>query len=167
MKNKDTRKEASATRKRVHVFGLAALLVFLALGGAAWGASEQKVTVTMTEMSFAPAKVTLKAGTTVEFKLVNKGRVKHEFMVYELPKKSLSAEERHKWAVANSYFKGLVVKVEGGGIEVEGRDIFEVEVGRGKSAEVRFMPVKKGTFEIGCLIEGHYEAGMKGSLTVK
>jgi uncharacterized cupredoxin-like copper-binding protein len=57
----------------------------------------------MTEMHFAPAKVTLKAGTTVEIKLV----------------------------------------------------------------EVKFTPKKTGTFEIGCHVEGHYEAGMKGSLTIK
>lgn len=154
-------------RKRVQIFGLAALVVFLALGGAAWGASEQKVTVTMTEMRFAPAKVTLKAGTTVEIKLVNKGKVKHEFMVYALPKAGTTREGLHEWAEGTSYFKGVEVKVEGGGIEVEGKDIFEIEVAAGKSAEVKFTPTRKGTFEIGCLIEGHYEAGMKGSLTVK
>ena len=146
---------------------LLTLPVAVLASGAAGAPSVQKVTLVMDEMSFTPSRVSLQAGLKAEIILTNKGRVKHEFMVYELPKKSLSAEERHKWAVATSYFKGLVVKVEGGGIEVEGRDIFEVEVGRGKSAEVRFMPVKKGTFEIGCLIEGHYEEGMKGTLTVK
>ncbi len=154
-------------RKRVQIFGVAALVLFLALGGAAWGASEQRVTVTMTEMRFAPAKVTLKAGTTVEIKLVNKGKVKHEFMVYTTPKAGLAGEELEEWAEDNSYFKGLAVKVEGGGIEVAGRDIFEIELAAGKSVEVKFTPKKTGTFEIGCHVEGHYEAGMKGSLTVK
>ena len=68
------------------------------------------MTVTMTEMRFAPAKVTLKAGTTVEIKLVNKGRVKHEFMVYTTPKAGLAGEELEEWAEDNSYFKGLAVK---------------------------------------------------------
>lgn len=55
--------------------------------------------------------------------------------------------------------------MEGGGIEVEGMGIFEVATG--KSAEVIFTPKKTGTFEIGCLVEGRYEAGMKGVLVVK
>ncbi len=42
-----------------------------------------------------------------------------------------------------------------------------LEVASNRSAEVKFTPKKTGTFEIGCHVEGHYEAGMKGSLTVK
>ena len=35
------------------------------------------------------------------------------------------------------------------------------------TTDFKFTPNKKGTFEIGCHVEGHYEAGMKGILTVK
>ena len=44
---------------------------------------------------------------------------------------------------------------------------FEVELEKGKGATVLFTPSKKGTFEIGCHVEGHYEAGMKGTFVVK
>mgnify|MGYP001610998524 CR=1 FL=1 len=32
---------------------------------------------------------------------------------------------------------------------------------------MRFTPTKKGTFEFRCAVPGHYEAGMKGTITVK
>lgn len=147
---------------------LIAALVVAAMSMPTWGAAkEQKVTITLNEFSFAPAKVALTAGVKAEIRLVNKGKVEHEFMVYTTPKAGTAVMALHEWAEETSYFKGLEVKVEGGGIEVKGKDIYEVEVAAGKSAEVIFTPKKKGMFEIGCLIEGHYEAGMKGVLTVK
>lgn len=45
--------------------------------------------------------------------------------------------------------------------------LYETEVQVGRSAVITFTPKKKGTFEYGCHVEGHYEAGMKGTLTVK
>jgi uncharacterized cupredoxin-like copper-binding protein len=153
-------------RTYVRIFSLTALLVFLALGGAA-GAAKQKVTITLSEMKFVPNRITVQAGSAVELKLVNRGKVKHEFMVYTVPKAGLDPDELEKWAEENSYFKGLELKVESGGIEVVGTNIFEVEIDAGKSAEVTFTPKQKGTFEIGCHIEGHYEKGMKGTLIVK
>ncbi|MDQ7848791.1 MAG: cupredoxin domain-containing protein [Armatimonadota bacterium] len=153
-------------RMYMRVFGLTALLVFFSLGGAA-GAAKQKVTIALSEMKFTPGKITVQAGNPVEFKLVNRGKVKHEFMVYKPPKAGLAGDELEEWAEENSYFKGIEVKVEGGGIEVVGTNIFEVEIDAGKSAEVSFTPKQTGTFEIGCHIEGHYEKGMKGTLVVR
>ncbi|MDR7486214.1 MAG: hypothetical protein QN149_13365 [Armatimonadota bacterium] len=45
--------------------------------------------------------------------------------------------------------------------------MFEILVGPGQSATLRFTPTKKGTFEISCQISGHYEAGQKGTITVR
>lgn len=154
-------------RKWMPVLTIAVALTLLMLGGAEGAGKEQKITITLREMSFTPAKVTVQAGTPVEIKLVNSGKVKHEFMVYTTPKAGMAGKELEEWAEDNSYLKGLEVKVEGGGIEVVGKDIFEVEVAPGKSAEVTFTPKKTGTFEIGCHVEGHYEQGMKGVLVVK
>lgn len=36
-----------------------------------------------------------------------------------------------------------------------------------QSAELLWKFTKKGTFEFACLIPGHYEAGMKGTVIVK
>jgi len=161
-------------QRQIGIFAAAALLVFSFLGASATGAGEQKVTVTMVDeggrMVFRPDRVTLQAGVKAEIVLVNKGKVKHEFAVYAMPKAGTSREQLKDWAEGNSYFKDLEVKVEGGGVEVEGTNIFEIEVAAGKSAEVKFTPKKTGTFEIGCLIKDqkdHYASGMKGTLVVK
>lgn len=154
-------------RRWAMLLAVSLVLVLLTFGGASGAGKTQKVTVTLREMSFTPSTVTLQAGVKAEIRLVNSGKVKHEFMVYDKPKGMMSGEEMHKWAEEHSYFKGIELEVEGGGIAVEGEEIFEVEVGAGKSAELTFTPKKTGTFEIGCMVEGHYEAGMKGVLVVK
>ena len=146
---------------------VAALVVFLTLGGAAGAAKREKVTITLTEFKFSPAAITLKAGVPVEIVLVNKGKVEHEFLVYETPKGKVSHWD--EWVIPNTYFKDMgEVEGEFPGIgAVAGTSVFEVEVKPGKRAELKFTPSRKGTFEIGCHVEGHYEAGMKGVLVVK
>ncbi|MDQ7842276.1 MAG: cupredoxin domain-containing protein [Armatimonadota bacterium] len=150
--------------------GLLAVTVLLAtlpVGSALGAAKAQKLTITLREMSFTPARVTLQAGTKTQITLLNKGKVKHEFMVYDTPAGKMDESEMHAWAEEHSYFKGVEVEVEGGGIAVEGEEIFEVEVGPGRSAELTFTPRRTGTFEMGCMVEGHYEQGMKGVVVVK
>ncbi|MDQ7850664.1 MAG: plastocyanin/azurin family copper-binding protein [Armatimonadota bacterium] len=151
-----------------------ALLVLVALAGPAAPAAKQKVTVTMGEdgprMFFRPAQVTLQAGVETEIVLVNRGKLKHEFMVYAPPKPGTSRDALHEWAEDNNYFKALEVKVEGSGLEVEAKELIEIELAPGRSAEVKFTPKKTGTFEMACLVKDpvdHYQAGMKGTLVVK
>lgn len=43
----------------------------------------------------------------------------------------------------------------------------EVVLKPGEQAVLRFTPIKKGNYELGCHLPGHYEAGMKGSLVVQ
>ncbi|MDQ7820875.1 MAG: cupredoxin domain-containing protein [Armatimonadota bacterium] len=145
----------------------AAVAMGVALGPAAAAPKQQKVTVTLTEFKFTPATVTLQAGVPAVVTLVNKGTVEHEFMVYGRPAQAV--DDWDEYAMANTYFQGL------GEVEVEfakqgavaGTNLFEVEVQPNRTATVVFTPTKKGTFEIGCHVEGHYEAGMKGTLVVK
>ncbi len=146
---------------------VAALVVFVTYGGATGAAKEQKVTITMTEFKFTPAKITLQAGVPAEFVLVNKGKVKHEFSVYKTPTGKI--DDWDEFVIPNTYFKGMgEVEGEFPGIgAVAGTDIFEVEVAKGKTAELKFTPTQTGTFEIGCHVKDHYEAGMKGVLVVK
>jgi len=146
---------------------IVALLVFASYGGATGAAKEQKVTITMTEFKFTPARVTLQANVPAEIVLVNKGTVEHEFMVYKTPTGKI--DDWDEYVMPNTYFQNMG-EVEGefpGVGAVAGTSVFEVEVGKGKTAELKFTPTRTGTFEIGCHVEGHYEAGMKGVLVVK
>ncbi len=156
-------------RKYGYILSLVVLLMPLILGSIAESATVQKITITMREYTYTPSQVTVAAGTPVEITLVNKGRLKHEFMLYGMPKAGMMGMEFHKWADDHSYFHGMRVAVEGRGIEVERKHgvLVEVQLGVGKSATVKFTPKLKGTFEFACLIAGHYEAGQKGVLVVK
>lgn len=141
------------------------LLVLLAMQ-VTWGAPEQAVTITMRDFSYAPAKITVRAGIPAVFTLINKGKVAHEFMIYDMPK-SMSMMMGHEWAEKTNYFQNVKVDVSGGKVRHMAGDFFEVRLAAGKTAGLRFTPLKRGRFEFGCMIEGHYEAGQKGVLVVK
>jgi uncharacterized cupredoxin-like copper-binding protein len=149
------------------LLAVAVLVVILSFSTATGAGKEQKVSITMTDFKFAPSRITLQAGVPAEIVLRNKGKVEHEFMVYTVPKGKVSNWD--EYVMPNTYFQDMG-EVEGefpGLGAVAGTRIFEVEVKPGRSAELKFTPTRKGTFEIGCHVEGHYEAGMKGVLVVK
>jgi plastocyanin len=78
---------------------------------------------------------------------------------------------RRRWADTRPISsKDVDVQAKGGATERGGHSgAFELKVephmGR---AELTFVvPDRKGTYEIGCFLPGHYEAGMKGTITVE
>ncbi len=153
--------------KRFVILSIVGVLVAALTVGASAAAKVQKVTVTLTDFKFTPKTVSIQAGTPVELTLVNKGAVEHEFMVYAAPK--AAPDDWDEYVMENTYFKNMgevetVFRNQGA---VASTSMFEVELEKGKSATVKFTPARKGTFEIGCHVEGHYEAGMKGTFIVK
>lgn len=149
---------------------LAAVLLVAASGASVLsGVAGESVTVTMTEFKFTPAQVTLRAGVPAEIRVANKGAVEHEFMVYEKPKASATAMDLHDWSRERSYFLGLEPKIEGSVTDLErkGKDVVMIMLAAEKIATIKFTPKKTGTFEIGCFVPGHYEAGMKAVLVVR
>lgn len=137
---------------------------------AALAAPVQKVTLTMRDFGYSPAKVTLQSGVPAELTIINKGKVTHEFMLYGMPKdiaSMMGGEMGHEWVEQTNYFKGVLVTTAGGTVKKKGGTFFELRVAAGKSATIRFTPVKKGTFEFSCMIADHYEAGQRGVLVVK
>lgn len=147
---------------------MALILVLLpVVPGTAEGAAVRRVTLTLRDFSYTPDKITLEAGVPAEITIVNKGKVKHEFMVYDVPKQMGSMTMGHDWVAQTNYFRNHEVRVVGGEVNRKGGAVLEVEVGPGKSAVVQFTPAKKGTFEFACQITGHYEAGQKGTLVVR
>jgi len=43
----------------------------------------------------------------------------------------------------------------------------KIELDAGKNMMIKVTAKKPGTFEVGCHVAGHYEAGMKSAVTVK
>ena len=112
-----------------------------------WKAAE-KVTIELGEMYFSPKDFSLVAGKPYIVTVVNKGAVKHEF----------TAEE---------FFPTVAFrKAEDASGEFKAPTPREVEVFSGKQVDLYLIPTKAGTFDLKCEIEGHFEAGMFGTITV-
>lgn len=111
------------------------------------------ITVVMSDdngtMKFTPERVDVKKNEQVRFVIQNKGMLKHEFTL-------ASVQDNDKHAVLMQKFPGM-----------EHDDPNAKSVDPGKSAEILWRFSKAGSFEFACLIPGHREAGMHGSVTVK
>src|SRR5262249_45943527 len=110
------------------------------------------VIVTMREgdgkMMFIPDKVEVRKGEQIRFMLRNSGLLEHEFLL-------ATTEENLKHAEVMKKFPEMEHD------EPNGKRLKP----NGTSEIVRFT--KAGTFEYGCLIPGHREAGMTGTVIVK
>jgi len=100
-------------------------------------------------MVFEPATLNMKKGETVRFRLTNKGDSDHEFVMDEV-----AANQKHKLAMEKYP-------------DMEHADPNAIRLESGKSGEIVWTFSKTGKFEFACLIPGHYEAGMRGDLTVE
>ncbi len=121
---------------------------FVDAAKATWDATAKVVPIELKEMSFTPSSVTLEAGKPYVLKLVNKGKVKHEFSAGQFFRASANRK----------------VSSESGAVKVP--FFTEIEVLPGKTAEVFVIPVIPGTFKMLCELPGHLEAGMSGKITV-
>lgn len=107
------------------------------------------VNVDMTDsMRFSPASVSVKQGETVRFIVKNSGKVKHEFVLGT----DKALKEHYE----------LMKKFP----EMEHADPNQVTVAPGRTGEVVWQFTKAGKVDFACLQPGHYDAGMKGAVTV-
>jgi len=107
------------------------------------------VEVDMTDnMRFSPSSLNVKQGETIRFKIRNSGQVKHEFVLGT--EKDL--KEHYQVMLKNP--------------EMEHDDPNMITLAAGKSGEVIWQFTKAGKVDFACLQPGHYDAGMKGAVTV-
>ena len=99
-------------------------------------------------MRFTPDKIEVKQGETVKLIIKNSGAVMHEFVLGT--KKEL---EEHA---------ALMLKFP----NMEHDEPYMAHVKPGGKEEIAWTFTKPGTYMYGCLIPGHFEAGMKGTITV-
>ena len=91
------------------------------------------------DLKFTPATVSVKAGEAVIFRVKNTGAIVHEFMVGPSDQ----------------------VNADGGDAAKELEDIEG-----GQSKDLPFTFGTTGTFSFACHVPGHFEAGMKGDVTL-
>ena len=99
-------------------------------------------------MRFTPDAIEVMQGETVRFVLLNKGRLLHEMVIG-----TRAALDEH--AEAMRKFPGM-----------EHAEAYMAHVPPGKPGEIVWRFNRAGEFDFACLIPGHYEAGMRGSIVV-
>ena len=112
--------------------------------------ARRTVTIDMADtMRFTPAQVTVKRGETIRFVAKNRGKVMHEMVLGT--RKDL---EEH----------AAMMKKHP---EMEHDEPHMLHVAPGKTGEMGWQFTKAGEFYYGCLVPGHFEAGMIGKVMVR
>ena len=101
------------------------------------------------DMRFAPSHMEVQEGDTVRLRAENKGKVLHEIVLGTKAELDQHAQMMQKFP----------------GLEDDAPCLAGVGAGRGGDVVGHFN--RPGTFDFACLIPGHYEAGMTGTITVR
>jgi uncharacterized cupredoxin-like copper-binding protein len=100
------------------------------------------------DMRYTPAKITVKQGETIRFIVANRGKLMHETVLGTLPELNEHAAWMKKYP------------------NMEHDEPFMTHVGPGQTGEMIWEFTQPGVFHFGCLIPGHFEAGMRGTIEV-
>ncbi|MDI9330363.1 MAG: cupredoxin family protein [Alphaproteobacteria bacterium] len=112
--------------------------------------TNRTVTIEMTDnMRYSPADILVKQGETVRFILKNKGQVKHELSLGTQKELLEHLEVMKKFP------------------DMEHDEPSKVTLEPGKQGEIIWQFTKAGAVNFACLMPGHYESGMKGTIKVE
>jgi len=100
-------------------------------------------------MIFTPSKISVKKGDVIKFVHRNNGQLMHEFVLG-------TPESLYEHAKMMKKFPGM-----------EHDEPYMSHVAPGEEGEMIWKFTEEGEFAFGCLIPGHYDAGMKGVLNVE
>ena len=118
-------------------------------GGSPTDPGPRTVQVQMTdELRFEPAEFTVQAGETVRFEVTNAGAIVHEFLIGD--------------EAAQDEFE---MEMSGDGMAEDGDAGVSVEPGESETFEYTFA--EAGELLAGCHEPGHYDGGMKATITVE
>lgn len=100
-------------------------------------------------MRYMPAELTITRGETIRFRVKNSGKVMHEMVLGTMDELKKHAEMMRKHP----------------GMEHD--EPYMAHVAPGKTENMVWQFTKAGEFYYGCLVPGHFEAGMIGRVRVK
>ncbi|HEX7891180.1 MAG TPA: cupredoxin family protein [Ramlibacter sp.] len=101
------------------------------------------------DMRFRPARVEVREGETIRFVVRNGGKILHEMVIG-------TAQELKEHARMMKKFP-----------KMEHDEPFMAHVKPGAKGDLVWNFNRPGTFQFACLIPGHFEAGMKGTIVVQ
>ena len=132
------------------VFALTLLGLIVVLSGCGGGSAATEIDAAMKEFSFTPNAWEIAAGETITINLDNQGAVDHEWVLLK-PGVTVDSEADLP-ATEEELLADFVY--------------WEDEVEPGDSKSLTFVAPAAGEYQIICAIESHFDAGMKGTLTV-
>lgn len=111
--------------------------------------ASRTVVVDMSDaMRFSPSEIQVKQGETIRFVARNGGKVLHEMVLGNLEELKAHGEMMKKFP------------------KMEHDAPYMAHVGSGKTREIVWAFTKAGEFHFGCLVPGHFDAGMIGRVVV-
>lgn len=111
--------------------------------------ADRTIEVSMSDtMRFTPDTIQVSAGETIKFVVANNGKLQHEFVLG-------TAELLKEHAAMMMKFPNM-----------EHEEPYMAHVAPGETMVIMWQFSESGAFEFGCLIPGHFDAGMKGTVTV-
>lgn len=119
-------------------------------GGATAEDADRTVEVSMKDNAFDPTSLSVKSGETMTFRFTNDGAVAHDAFIGDA-----EAQQEHGESMDSGDMEGH---------NMDDADALLLEPG--KSGELTHTFEKSGEILIGCHQPGHYEAGMKSTVTV-
>jgi uncharacterized cupredoxin-like copper-binding protein len=121
-----------------------------------WGQAAEASAVTRTirirmsdAMRFSPEQLSVKQGETIRFVVENGGKMLHEMVIGTREELAKHAELMRKHP------------------QMEHDEPYMAHVSAGQTGTMIWRFTNAGTFEFACLIPGHFEAGMRGTIVVQ
>ena len=112
-------------------------------------AARRTITLDMSDnMRFTPERISVRRGETVRLRVANKGQVMHEIVLGTPASLDEHAQMMLKFPT------------------MEHGEPYMAHVSPGKSGDLVWNFNREGSFDFACLIPGHYQAGMRGTITV-
>jgi len=109
----------------------------------------QTIEISMADtMRFSPSELEINKGDVVKFVVSNDGALQHEFVLGTADSLSEHAD--------------LMIKFP----NMEHEEPYMAHVDPGTVMEIIWQFTESGTFEFGCLLPGHFQAGMKGTIKI-
>ena len=100
-------------------------------------------------MRFYPSQINVEVGETIRFSVKNTGQLKHEFVIGNTEELKAHAKMMRTMP------------------DMQHQDPNTISLESGKTGSLIWTFVETGSVEFACLIAGHWEAGMKGTVSVK
>ena len=100
-------------------------------------------------MRYSPSQIAVKQGETIRFEVRNAGKVMHEIVLGTMDELRDHAQLMKKHP------------------DMEHDEPYMAHVAPGKTERLLWQFTKPGEFYYGCLIPGHFEAGMVGKVVVR